>query len=240
MPLATFAIDDDIVNIFRMITNTAVEWQSYRKFTVPVVSTAQTAIVTDENGENENALVKYMVLDTDMVIDSATSTIFQDGFPFISTSRFNATTYDSKYNNFAVCAELQLNKDRREQLQFEHHIKLSGGSLGNASKYTSATTINSTAILSASKFRAALAETEVDVRLTLFNGFTTVLYTVTAQAIFYAGYIYLDFDAPETGTVSKVEVINHVTSEILLSRNINNQSVNQDQAYNVTITIKEN
>jgi hypothetical protein len=174
-----------------------------------------------------------------MIVDSTTSTIFQDGYPFIGAGRFNATTYDSKYNNFAICDELQLNKDRREQLQFEHHLVISGGSLGTSSRYTGATTVNPSAILNSSKFRAALAETEIDVRLTIFNGFITALYTVTAAAIFYDGYIYIDFDAPETGTVSKAEVINHVTSDVLLSRNINNQSVTKGVAYHVTITIKE-
>ena len=239
MPIASFSIDDHIVNIFRMISNTAVDWQSYRKFTAPVVSTAQTAIVTDENGENEAALVKYMVLDTDMIVDSTTSTIFQDGYPFIGAGRFNAATYDSKYNNFAICDELQLNKDRREQLQFEHHLVISGGSLGTSSRYTGATTVNPSAIRNSSKFRAALAETEVDLRLTIFNGSITMLYTVVATPVFYDGYIRLNYTAPESGTVSKVEVINHVTSDVLLSRNINNQSVTKGVAYHVTITIKE-
>jgi hypothetical protein len=66
-----------------------------------------------------------------------------------------------------------------------------------------------------------------------------MLYTVVATPVFYDGYIRLNYTAPESGTVSKVEVINHVTSDVLLSRNINNQSVTKGVAYRVTITIKE-
>lgn len=233
MPMAHIRFDDEgrIVNIMRMISNTAVDWQQYRVFTPPVVATSQSAIVTDENGEVEDIYLKYAVIQDDTEVSSGV--LFDEAYPFVGSSFFNSQTYGGLVNNFAICDEKAIDKDRREVIQIEHVLKvLGGGAIGG--RYTTGTVLNEEIVFDRTKFRVTHFNPQVRI---VISGGTYTISGASLTKTFASANVALSFSCPASGTCQQVTILDE-SSNVLYYRGIN-FAVTNGVTYTIYLSVGE-
>ncbi len=191
---------DGVVAIlaFRMISNTSVGYQSFRDTLAN--ATAVSAVVTDENGENERVEMRFVTLSSDKItyIDSVpTEFEFIDTYPFVDGQIWSSgslpgySTLQKKVYN--ISPVIYTAKDRREQLLFENRIKF-GGLI---------TTGGASHLVNISKLKR-FNYSNVRFILTISGSDYTITPTAT---ILYDGYVRFNFTYPAeigTGTLTRV------------------------------------
>lgn len=228
LPFTSAFVDDTLVVVARMTSNTSADWQRYIDSTIPVNYTASSAIVTDKNGENRTVKLKYIVVeDEDIITDNDGSDIsFIETFPFVSKEFYDNGTMVSPINkkyDFQLYNRIALFKDSREQLQFENRIKIIA---------EENTTVNAKNIFKYSMFNNEV--TTPQIKLVINN--TVHFITVTSDITFDEDYIKIAYAYPASGTLQGVAL--HNGGEVLLSKVVNKTVASGGNGF-VTIKITE-
>jgi hypothetical protein len=228
MPTINIQDGNSIFTIARMMSNTAVDYQRSIAF---IGSTASAAIITDENGENSAVLFKYIATAGTDVVAEATIPDYSmlcDAFPFVENDFFDDGYFESEtppdgLNVFPLFDTLQIVKDRREQLQFEHEIAIDS---------ESPTVADTDVIIRKSK----LMNTDfVTPTLKISIGF--VDYDAPITAIYaYAGYVKIEFTVPEDGKADRIDLL--LDGEVAIVRWLSSEVVAKRQTKYIAINIE--
>lgn len=225
IPCFIYVDDDTIVLQMKMTSNTNVDLQ--RIYAGAGGMTASNAMVTDANGENESAQLKLIPIgfDTEVYNDGYSDVPLRDVYPFVDASFFlNGYFTSSSYakNFYQICDEFYLNKDRREQLQFEFRLKISPNSNE---------VVNTENLLEISKLKAASLFTP-KVVLTI-NGNDHIVSCTIAH---YSTYTQFNYTVPYSGTLQTITLYNGTKFVMSSSPNI---SVISGNSRYFRITYKE-
>lgn len=228
-PLAKAVDTDKIVLVTKMITNTSADYQRTIDSTIPTNYTAQSSIITDEDGKIKNLTVKYIMVEMDDVTynDGTDDYDFLSTYPFVSEDFYTDGTLDTtttKKHYFDVFDSYKLNKDSREQLQFENVINIS--------------TTDNVVSYNENLYPAEINNTTN--QPTIKAKIDGVWVNCTNEVLtFHPTYMVVHFDYGATGTLTDILLTDSVgTSDMLMLENINKTVTSGDSDF-VTVGIKE-
>jgi len=217
---------DTVIVVAKMTSNTSVDFQRDAAVTGGEANgtktSARSAIVTDANGEVDGVQFRFIPATSDTLI--ASNVMLREVYPivtqgFFSTGFYQANSFTKKY--IEIDNEINTNKDRREQLQFEKRYKFSG---------INTTTINTENIIAASKLRSA------GVKPTLKVTINDTEYTVNTESEHLDRYTKIYFTPPTTGTLNIIKVF---FGSLLCFQKTFNENIAATTSRYITLHIEE-
>lgn len=219
MPYSIIKDENTIIILMQMLNNTAVDYA--RQPGSLGIMNVQSAIVTDEFGENESIRIKYIPLTSDAELIYNTDEIFRT-YPLVTDTFFQngVATADDNFNVMHMSEIWYINKDRREQMQFEQRFNIVGAVGSVASEY----------LLSNSRFK--LADEAVGYVYLTISGNE---YKIQVNANYFNTYARFLVQIPVSGTLTAIAVGNNNNKVFAREGYIVNVEINEYRAIYITI-----